>query len=90
MMSVKRVSKRQAWLNRINRKSIDFVVCRRDFSVAAVIELDDSSHARADRAKADTDKDAALKSAGIEVVRWNVKAMPDEQTIRQVVSQISA
>lgn len=86
MMAVKRVPKAQAWRNKIDRKSADFVVCNKDFSVAAVIELDDSSHDRSDRRKADADKDAALSAAGIRVIRWNVKAMPDLQTIQQAIS----
>lgn len=85
-MAVKRVSKAQSWRNRIDRKSADFVVCNKDFSVAAVVELDDSSHDRDDRRKADVDKDAALKSAGIRVIRWNVKSMPDEQAIQQAIA----
>lgn len=83
MMAVKRVPKARAWRNRIDRKSADFVVCNKDFSVAAVIELDDSSHDRADRRKADADKDAALRSAGIRIVRWSVKALPDTAQIQR-------
>jgi very-short-patch-repair endonuclease len=88
IMAVKRVPKRQAWLNRIDRKSADFVVCNKDFSVAAVIELDDSSHDSAVRHKADADKDAALKAAGIPIIRWNVKSMPDGQSIRRVIASM--
>ncbi|MGD9842223.1 MAG: DUF2726 domain-containing protein [Steroidobacteraceae bacterium] len=66
-------------------KSADFVVCNKDFSVVAVIELDDSSHDRAGRKKADADKDTALKPAGICITRWNTKAVPDEATIRVFV-----
>jgi very-short-patch-repair endonuclease len=87
-MSVKRVEKAQSWRNKIDRKSADFVVCNNDFSVVAVVELDDASHGRADRKKADADKDTALKSAGIRLIRWSTKALPDEPTIR--VSVIGA
>lgn len=39
------------WNNRINRLSVDFLVCLQDSTVVAAIELDDRSHARADRVK---------------------------------------
>jgi len=86
MMAVKRVPKARSWLNRIDRKSADFVICNKDFSVAAVIELDDSTHEAPTRRKADADKDAALKAAGIPVIRWNVKSMPDAQAIQQAIT----
>ena len=74
---------KQAWFNRINRMSVDFVVCAPDGAkILAAIELDDSSHERADRLKADVKKDKALKSAGIRMIRWPVRGMPTSQQIR--------
>lgn len=58
--------------NAISQKAIDFVICRKDFSVACVVELDDASH-RKDR---DAARDGLLSSAGIGTVRFEVKAMP--------------
>lgn len=82
ILGVKKGSNFGQWSNRINRMSADFVLCSRNSTVVAVIELDDSSHERADRQAADGKKDRAVKSAGIRMVRWNVKAMPDEAAIR--------
>jgi very-short-patch-repair endonuclease len=87
-MLVKRVDKAQSWRNRIDRKSVDFLVCDKSFRVVAAIELDDSSHERTDRKKADNDKDAALTSAGIRLIRWKTKSLPDAAAIR--VSVIGA
>ena len=70
------------WNNRINRLSLDYVVCNKDSSVVAAIELDDSSHEGLRRKEADQRKDRALKSAGVPLVRWSVKALPDEAAIR--------
>ncbi len=81
LLGVKKGNNFHAWNNRINRMSADFVVCSKDSSVIAVIELDDASHARKDRQSADAKKDKALSSADIRVVRWQVKAIPDEATI---------
>ena len=82
LLEVKKGNGGQGWLNRINRMSADFVVCARDSSVAAVIELDDASHAQPERSTADAKKDHALRSAGIRVVRWQARALPDDATIR--------
>lgn len=82
LLGVKAGHNAQAWFNRINRMSADFVVCRKDSSVVAVIELDDSSHVREERQVADRKKGTALQSAGIRLLRWNVKALPDEETIK--------
>lgn len=70
------------WFNRINRMSADFVVCGQDGAIAAVIELDDSSHNRADREAADAKKDKALESAGIQIIRWQARSLPDEVLIK--------
>jgi hypothetical protein len=47
----------------MSQKVADFVVCRKDLSIVAVIELDDSSH----RGKEEQDKkrDAAVRQAGL-------------------------
>ncbi len=70
------------WFNRINRMSADFVICTKDATIVAVIELDDASHDKADRRIADAKKDKALSSAGIRVLRWRVKSPPDEASIK--------
>ena len=82
LLGVKKGYRSQAWLNRINRMSADFVVCRKDSSIVAVVELDDSTHERADRRAADTKKVKALSSAGIRVERWQAKSLPDVSAIR--------
>ena len=73
----------QSWLNRINRMSVDFVVCAPDGAkILAAIELDDSSHEKADRIQADAKKDKALRSAGVPIIRWPVKGMPQVPQLR--------
>ncbi|MCD8456621.1 DUF2726 domain-containing protein [Xylella taiwanensis] len=70
------------WFNRINQKSADFVVCAKDSSVLAVIELDDATHVRESRRKADLDKSKAVENAGLLLVRWNVNSIPSVHQIR--------
>lgn len=73
------------WNNRINRMSIDFIVCLKDSSIIAAVELDDKSHEKDSRIAADTKKEQALSAAGIELIRWHVSALPDERAIRQII-----
>ena len=69
------------WNNRINRMSLDFVVCHKDSTIAAAIELDDKSHDKASRKEADDKKGKALSAAGIALIRWQASALPDEAAI---------
>lgn len=81
-LGVKKGHNYQSWSNRINRMSADFVICKKDASVVAVIELDDSTHQKLDRQIADSKKDKALTAAAIKVVRWQAKAIPDLSEIK--------
>ena len=70
------------WNNRINRLSYDFVVCAMDSTVLAAIELDDSSHGSPSREEADRKKERATAAAGLPLIRWHVKSLPDQSAIR--------
>lgn len=82
LLGVKKGNTFQTWYNRINRMTADFVVCRRDSSIVAVIELDDATHERDDRKTADAKKDKALNAAGIRVIRWQANSLPNEAAIK--------
>ena len=82
LLGVKKGNNYQAWFNRINRMSADFVVCNKDSSIVAVIELDDATHQKEDRQAADAKKDKALASANVRVIRWQAKAIPDVANIK--------
>lgn len=73
------------WNNRVNRLSYDFVVCAKDATVLAAIELDDNSHDTPRRARADEKKDRASAGAKLRMIRWNVRALPDEAAIRLAI-----
>lgn len=74
------------WNNRINRLSYDFLICGKDSTVIAAIELDDKSHESAQRMDTDAKKSKATTDAGLRLVRWHVKSLPDEQMIRREFS----
>jgi hypothetical protein len=75
----------RAAFNRIASKYLDFVVCLPDFTVVAVIELDDMSHARPDRVRADTTKNTALRLAGHPILRFKVHKMPTVEELRLAI-----
>jgi hypothetical protein len=76
---------RQSIRNRFSQLVADFVLCRADLSVVAVIELDDRSHLRADRQAADARKNKALADAGIRLVRIPAGRLPSEDFLRALV-----
>lgn len=87
VLGVKKGFNFHEWNNRINRLSLDFVVCRKDASIVAAIELDDKTHERPARIKADARKSQALSAAGVRLLRWRVSAIPDDVAIRGAIVQ---
>jgi very-short-patch-repair endonuclease len=85
ILGVKKGHNHLSWSNRINRMSADFVVCNKDSSIVAVIELDDSTHEKPDRQAADAKKDKAFEAAEIKIIRWQAKSMPDISTIKSTL-----
>jgi hypothetical protein len=61
--------------NKLRQKHVDFVICNADdLSVIGVVELDDQSHDRKERAERDEFVDQALAGAKIPVVHIAVKS----------------
>ncbi|HEY4213603.1 MAG TPA: DUF2726 domain-containing protein [Steroidobacteraceae bacterium] len=89
LVEVNNVPGRQGIRNRFDRLSADFVVCGRDGSVRAVVELDDASHERVDARRRDVKKDSVLKAAGIRVVRIHVRRIPQNSELRGLVLEES-
>lgn len=63
----------------------DFVLCRPDLAVVAVIELDDRTHAWPKRKAADARKNKALADAGIRLVRIPAGRLPAEEILRALI-----
>ena len=76
-------SARHSLLNRISRKTVDFLVCLPDFTVVAAVELDDRSH----RPGKDLKRDALLRTAGISIIRANVSAIPSVDELRELFTK---
>lgn len=77
------------WWNIINQKSLDFVICDRNTLFIAAIELDDHTHSRQERQRADAQKERALRDAGVRLLRWHVEDMPTIEQIRQAIAAIA-
>jgi len=76
----------QEWLNRINRMSLDFVICNQNSSVACVIELDDPTHSRKSSIERDLKKDNVLQSTGIPFHRFRVEKSPTIAEIKKILA----
>ena len=83
------------WRWKIDKKIVDFVICTRDGKVVAVVEMEDQSQDSSkeeSKGKEDTqdDKDKALTSAGIRVVRWTMRTLPkkDEDIRKALVEPV--
>ncbi len=87
VLGVKKGFNFHEWNNRINRMSLDFLVCLKDSTIVAAVELDDETHGKASRIEADARKEKALSAAGIALFRWQVGALPDKNSIRQALAR---
>lgn len=76
----------QSHFNRIRSKHVDFVICDRDLAPLVVVELDDSSHDRADRKSRDLFVDAVLAAASLPIVHVPAQRGYALDAIRQSLS----
>ena len=81
-IGVKKGNNFAQWFNRINRMSVDYLVCTKDFKIISAIELDDLTHNDEKRKIADVKKDKALLSADIRLIRLQVSNLPDVEKIK--------
>jgi hypothetical protein len=77
---------RRALKNHFSQLSVDFVVLEPDTRIVAAVELDDASHSRDHRRRADARKTHALSSAGIPLLRWNVRELPSVGAIQAALA----
>jgi hypothetical protein len=61
---------------RMSQRRVDFLVCLRDFTVVAAVDLDDASQRR------DLTRDELLKSAGVVPLRVFAESMPSVEALR--------
>ena len=90
MLALASGENRHWWLQHIDRNTIDFVICLPDSTVVAAVEVDDDAPSTAHRRRADALKAKALASAGIKLVRWGARQLPNEHTIRAALGGSTA
>ena len=77
-----------AGFNAISQKHIDFLVCRpADWMPMLAIEVDDSSHNRADRRTRDTFVNNLFAHIGVPLLRLGVKEVDDMQALVNGLSE---
>lgn len=86
---VNHTTKGQNWqgaLSHINRKSVDFVLCDKNYiSPKLVIELDDKSHQQSDRVSRDQELERILSEAGIPLLRLENHGHFDSKVIQKQI-----
>jgi hypothetical protein len=70
----------------ISKMSVDFVITDKNINVITAIEIDDRSHQRADRQRADAAKNEACRQAGIKLIRWKATPHPTQEQMRAEIA----
>jgi len=81
VLEFKRGQRSQSIANSFSQLSLDFLILNPDTSIVAAVELADATHTREDRREADARKSHALQSAGVPLIRWNAKSLPESADI---------
>ena len=74
--------------NRCRHLVAGFVVCRPDFTVLAVVELDEGAGARGTLRDRLRRKDQLLQAAGVKVVRFAAADIPREPALRSLITAL--
>jgi hypothetical protein len=86
LVFVAQPNRNMAYVNKVQGKHVDFVLGDpRTMRPVAAVELDDSSHARADRRKRDEFVNAALEAAGLPVVRVPAGRTYEPGALREIL-----
>lgn len=76
-----------AGLNQIHRKSVDFLLCDKNGNAVVAIELQDWTHSREDRQRADAVKARALRSAGVPLIEFHAEELPSVAQVNEKLSR---
>lgn len=90
VVGVRRGCDTALWNRRLRHLQYDFVVCAKDASVLAAIELDDSPQREKAQTRADQSKARAAASAGLRLIRWQAKALPEQAQIQAAFAKALA
>lgn len=80
---------RQAAFNRISAKHLDFVLCdKEEFSIVAVIELDDRSHSQTQRRQRDEFVAGVCKAASLTLIRMPARHAYTQSDVQRLVVKV--
>lgn len=82
---LKKEKKSFSFQNRIAQQSVDYLICKKDFSIISAIELDDLTHDRIKTKKLDVKKSESLDAAGVRLTRFRVENIPDLTLLRNII-----
>jgi hypothetical protein len=88
VLGVKRGFDVDVWKPRLRHLEYDFVVCSKDATVLAAIVLDDQPRSAKDASNADGIKERASAAAGVRLIRWQAKALPDMAEIQELFGEL--
>ena len=84
VLGVRRGHDAQTWMRRIRHVQYDFVVCAPDATVLAAIDLEEGVRSVQAPTAAERTKEQATASAGIRLLRWQTRALPEPAEIQAV------
>ncbi len=84
-ISAKDRSRWRSAFNKVACKHFDYVLCDEGLDIIAAIELDDASHARADRIERDRFIEWACKSAKLPLIRIKTAKHYDTKELRSTI-----
>jgi hypothetical protein len=82
---ISNIAEQQSIRGQLEKGAADFVLCRNDLSIVAVIELDDSSGPTPHRQEAAERQANASEAAGLRVVRIGTGPIPSQAELRQIL-----
>ncbi|NVO04725.1 MAG: DUF2726 domain-containing protein [Rhodoferax sp.] len=88
VLGVKRGFDFERWNRRIRRLHYDFLICRKDASILAAIALEGTANSKQDPLQADGIKQRASAAAGVRLLRWQAKALPDAAEIQELLGEL--
>ncbi|MFJ2995608.1 DUF2726 domain-containing protein [Pandoraea sp. NPDC087047] len=74
---------------RITDLSVDFLVCRPDNTIIAVIELGDASRDTPECRHRTAKLEALMQAVGVPMIRWDVRQPPGSLEVRKIIEEIS-
>jgi len=84
VVEVQGAGERHEWMSRIDRMTVDLLVCATDGSAVLAVEVDDGTALTPEQHRTLEVKERALRDAGIALRRFRAEAPPGRAEVRQL------